>query len=417
MKVLYVSNHRDGTGWGNAAQHYILALDAVGVEVVPRAIKLNDRNAEVPQRILELEQQDDRGCDVVIQHVLPHLLDYRGEFDQNIALYFTETDNFRRIGWQNNINVMDKAIVSCNDSHTASLESGVEIPIGIIPVSCDPSRYAQRWEPLQFPELNDKFVFYFVGEVTRRKNLVALLKAFHLEFDTHEEVGLLLKVSYPGLSPTQCAQKVTEMSNDVKKQLKKFHDNKLYKGEVILSQELTNNQMMQLHATGDCFVMPSFGEAWCMPAFDAMAMGKTPICAYQGGPSDYVYKVPNQPASGWLVDGMEEPCFGMADSAVPQLYTGTENWYNIDVNSLRYCMRQAFEDDTERKERAANGIDRAYDFTYEIVGKIMEEFINGKSVLPDRPSKVRKNNDCSFISGPLRIKRLLKGSPTDANSS
>ena len=78
MKVLYLGNWRDGTGWGNAAQGYILSLDAAGIDVVPRHIKLNDREIEVPERILELERRSHKNCDVVIQHVLPHYLDYNG---------------------------------------------------------------------------------------------------------------------------------------------------------------------------------------------------------------------------------------------------------------------------------------------------------------------------------------------------
>jgi len=383
MRVLYIGNYKDGTGWGTAAQDYILALDSVGIDVVPRHIKLNNNNGEVPKRIVELEKKSSKGCDIVIQHVLPHFLDYCGDFKKNIALYLTETDNFRRSGWQDHINLMDEAWVTCQESVECSKNSGVTIPISAIPLPCDPSKYARRFEKIEFPELKDKFIFYFIGEITRRKNLVALLKAFHLEFETEEPVGLLIKASYPGLSPEDCSKKVVEMANQVKKELKKFRDIGLYKGEVVITQQLTNEQILQLHATCDCFVMPSFGEGWCIPAFDAMAMGKTPICTDQGGMSVFLsapVKLKNAldeettiyETAGWLVGYIEEPCFGMADSAVPQIYSGMENWKNISVNHLRRCMRQAYEDEGLRKKKAAFGIDRAYDFGYEEVGKIMD---------------------------------------------
>ena len=41
MKVLYISNYKDGTGWGNAATDYILAMDSVGIDVVCRSISFN----------------------------------------------------------------------------------------------------------------------------------------------------------------------------------------------------------------------------------------------------------------------------------------------------------------------------------------------------------------------------------------
>ena len=57
MKVLYIGNYKDGTGWGNACANNILALDAVGVDVVPRAITFNNSNGGCNERILELESK------------------------------------------------------------------------------------------------------------------------------------------------------------------------------------------------------------------------------------------------------------------------------------------------------------------------------------------------------------------------
>ena len=87
MKVLYIGCYRDGTGWAQAAVDYILSMDAAGIDVVPRPVKLNERKPELPQRILELEKKSDKNCDVCVQHVLPHMLDYNGRFKKNIILY------------------------------------------------------------------------------------------------------------------------------------------------------------------------------------------------------------------------------------------------------------------------------------------------------------------------------------------
>jgi glycosyltransferase involved in cell wall biosynthesis len=324
------------------------------------------------------------------------MLDYRGEFDQNIALYFTETDSIRYSGWPDYINLMDSAWVACKDSQRTSISSGVNIPVEVMPVPCDPSRYAQRYEKLIFPELDGKFVFYFVGEVTRRKNLVALLKAFHIEFEPDEPVGLLIKANYPGLSPEECSQRVVEMTKDVKKQLKKFKDTSQYKGEVVITQRLSQNQMMQLHITGDCFVMPSFGEGWNLPAFDAMGLGKTPICIEQGGAKDFLSY--GYETAGWHVISHSEPCFGMADASLPELYSGMENWQNISVNGLRRVMRYAYEMKELREKRGGFGIDRVYDFSYDKIGSLMKEKLeNGPTILPDRDGKEWKKHDCRFM--------------------
>ena len=157
-----------------------------------------------------------------------------------------------------------------------------------------------------------------------------------------------------------------------------------------------------LHNTCDCFVMPSYGESWCLPTFDAMAMGKTPICSDIGGMSEFIgytklyTEIGNgSAAAGWLVPTHEEPCFGMAaDNILPDLFMGNENWRSIDVNELRMAMREAFEDKEGRKSMADIGIDRAYDFSYEAVGKQMRNVLNGKTqaILHDRATAQRKKH-------------------------
>jgi len=319
------------------------------------------------------------------------MLDYSGHFDKNIAIYLTETDNFRHNNWAEKINQMDEAWVGCHASYEDSLNSNVTVPIHVVPYPCDVSKYAQRYEPMTFPELDGKFVFYFIGECTRRKNLVALLKAFHSEFDTEEEVGLVIKASYPGLSPAACTRRITELIGTVKKQLRK-NPSSTYHTEVVVTQRFSEEQMMCLHAGCDCFVMPSFGEGWCLPAFDAMAMGKTPIVTECGAFPDYLGLDFDPNVSGWLVPGTLTPCFGMEEVSIPEIHTGNENWTDIDVLGLRECMREAFENEEERKKRSANGIDKAYDFSYEIIGQRMKEILNGdrQPILSGRASQIRQ---------------------------
>ena len=110
MKVLYINNYKDGTGWSNAGINNILALDSAGIDVVPRAITFEDQHHDYPERIKELEQTPTNGCTVCIQHTLPHLYsyDYRSK---NIGCLDTERSHFKVTGWQYYINLMDEVWV------------------------------------------------------------------------------------------------------------------------------------------------------------------------------------------------------------------------------------------------------------------------------------------------------------------
>jgi len=398
IKTLYLGPYRDGTGWSHAAESYILALDAAGVEVVPRPIKLNNTDAEVSERIIELEAQNDEGCDVVIQHILPHMMDYCGHYDKNIGLYHSETSHFRNAFWAERLNLMDEAWVCNEQMIDAAVNSHVSVPLHVIPVPCDPSKYARRYERIKIPQLRDKFVFYTIGEITRRKNLAALLKAYHLEFNKSEPVTLVIKAHLSGMPAAECDKHVQEICATVKKELKLYPSEDDYLGEIIITQRFSEREMMMLHHTCDCFVMPSYGESWCIPAFDAMAMGKTPICSDIGGMKEFIRN-----DAGFLVPTHAEPCFGMAaDHVLPDLFMGNENWQSIDINELRCAMRAMYEGQSIRQGMIDTGIDRAYEYSYEAVGQQMRSVLNGETqaVLHDRATPVgEKHSMCGLDKG------------------
>ena len=370
MKVLYIGVYKDGTGWANAAQNYILALDAAGVEVVPRAIKQSYQYGEVNPRILELEEGNIHDCDIVIQNTLPHLMEYSGAFSKNIGLYFTETDNYKQSSWPSRLNLMDELWV-CNEQMVdAARASGVTTAIKVAHVPCDISQYEQSDVGINsFGELStDRFRFYFIGEIIRRKNIVALLKAFHLEFGVSEPVDLVIKANF-GENEEECKNKLTETTNEVKRHLKIYKDIEDYKKEIIITKYLSQKELFDLHNCCDCLVAPSFAEAWCIPAFDAMALGKTPIVNDTGGMKSFVTE-----DNGWLIRNQKEPAFGMPDT-FHDLYTGHENWWNIDILDLQRAMRQAYTDKSAKSRKASEGIADRYNFSHEIIGEKMKGYI------------------------------------------
>ena len=376
---MIIGCYRDSTGWGQATIDYALALDAVGVDVVLRPIRLNNANVPLPERILQLEQKSSAGSEVVVQHTLPHLYDYNGNL-HNVALYASETSDFCSSPWADRINTMDHAVVINRQMEAAARYSGVTIPISVVPHATDITRFQRGYEPLErLKPLKDdgQFIFYTMGEFVRRKNLGALIKAFHTEFDPSEPVQLVIKSSKPGLAPNQCKAEIEKVCQDIKRALK-LHGGKtdLYKQEIIITERLTEQGVMRLHSSCDVFVQPSYGEAWSIPAFDAMAMGKTPIVTGCTGYLDYV-----SDATGWLVNCRPEPVFA-ADDTFADLFVGSETWSSADVMHLRQCMREAFVNRDLTKTKSTNGIAKAYDFSYKAVGqKLKEALEHGRTAL------------------------------------
>lgn len=376
MKILYLGVYRDGTGWAEAANRYILALDAAGAEVIPRPVRLSQESHAPPERVLELEARSARGCDAVIQHVLPHMMEPHGRLGLNTGLYFSETDCLKHTGWADRLSRMDLA-VGCNaEMRDHALAAGVASPYAVVPVPCDPSAYAAPREPLPaVARLKEQglFVFYTLGEMVRRKNLQGLLRAFHSEFDPEEPVALVVKAGRPGLPPHETLRHLEAFCEEIKRGMR-LHggDTRRYRREVLLTERLSAEDVFRLHAGCDCFVQPSYGEAWSIPAFDAMAMGKTPVVTDCGGYADYLRWESGE--AGWLVPARRGPVFGV-DDGVPGLFTGRESWHEADHFALCRAMREAYEDQGLRRRKAAAGVGRASDFSPAKVGGALLEVL------------------------------------------
>ena len=253
----------------------------------------------------------------------------------------------------------------------ASIKSGVDVPIKIIPHACDISTFERNYPDFEIPQIQDSFVFYTIGELVRRKNIVSLIKAFHLEFGVDEPVSLAIKANGRGISEEETFEHVKGICEQVKENMKLYPTTDGYKKELIITQRLSELEMQSLHSTCDCYVAPSFGEAWCIPAFDAMAFGNTPICTNTGGMKEFL-----KDGGGMLIEAHQEPCFGMTDS-FNDLYTGRENWDRIDIRELQKAMRQIYEwhksDSEEYSQMKKQGLKNAYKYSHESVGKIMKE--------------------------------------------
>ena len=362
MKVLYIGNYRDGTGWANACAGNILALDAVGVEVVPRAISFEVQDKEYPDRIKELEKRyqlrsSNYDCDVVIQHTLPHLYCYNSSY-KNIGFFDTESHDFTRTGWHYSANLMDEIWVPSTQNLEAAKRSGVNVPIKIVPHSIEIEQYKDTDGP-KIKELEKVFTFGFVGEFIERKNLKALIQAFHIEFDPNEPVSLFIKTSKAPLETIQ------QYCKQVRKGLK---IRQKYKEEVVLAGIMPKEEYISVLNQIDCFVMPSRGEAFCIPALEAMSLGI---------PSLYTEGVGMDFCVGEAISSKLTPCFGAVDT-LPDIDTAETLWSEIDVLKLSKAMRKAYNryNTIEEEEIKNKCLTEAKKFDHESVGQKMKALLS-----------------------------------------
>eukprot|EP01052_Picozoa_sp_SAG31_P022704 SAG31_NODE_1820_length_7198_cov_3.163122_5_plen_133_part_00 len=70
----------------------------------------------------------------------------------------------------------------------------------------------------------------------------------------------------------------------------------------IVTEEVSREQMRNLYASSDAFVLPSRGEGWGLPVMEAMAMGKPVLVTNYSGPAEMMSSENSYPI-GWAGGG------------------------------------------------------------------------------------------------------------------
>ena len=366
MKILYLANYKNLSGWSQQAVNTILSLDTIpDITVVPRHVNiLNNTNPDLPERIKELESNSDRNPDIIIQNVLPSMMEVTTRVLKNVGYFVCESSNFKATGWQHKLNMMSETWVPCYHNKKAALASNVDVATHIVPEATDISKYTKQYPTHRVREsFSDDFIFYTIGEWTTRKNTEAIIKAFHLEFHPLEPVQLFIKTS-PGVN---IGQKLEEARND----LRLYKDPNRYKRENVQAEFLNEDSINSIHQSCDAFISASHCEAWCIPAIDAMGFGKPVIAPTYGGFADYLTDKNSFPVTG-VEDYIWRSDIG---NGVPDIYLSSEQWFYLTLKSLREQMRSVYEKKDLVKRKTSQAKEDIKKYSYKSVGKIIENLL------------------------------------------
>lgn len=367
MKILLCSDYLSGTGYASFSCDTILSLDAAGIDVVPRSFKLATQTVEPPARIRELEKKSIDNITHVIQHTLPCYFSYRGGI-QNIGLFHMETSNWLASGWAHSMNLMDQLLVSCPENEKAAKESNVTKPLSVIPRGLNASLYDKKLYKQLNLNIGTRYAFYHIGDYSTRKNTANLIKSYLEEFSKSDHCVLILKTYIEGMNPQQSLQAINEDIQKIKQSLRKSAvDN--YPPIILLTDYLSNEAMMALHAMGDCFVTLERGVGYGLPMHDAIGFGNWVIANGWGGHTQFTI----QGKTGWLVPYRWETVSGMTRCPFPNLYTCHEKWGDPDCEEAKAYMREAYNSKIKIDEHIRQEF--LQEFSYASVGEKIKRVI------------------------------------------
>lgn len=370
MKIAFLGPYKDGTGYSNACIEYIMSMNDIGLDVVPRSVKMTNTIGEYPKIIDELAKKSLNDIDVVFSYNLPSEFSYKHGI-MNVGGFAYETNGWPNSTWQQNIDIMDKIIAPSRYQLSNIKHNNAHC----IPHAIDTEKFMQGSEFLELGASENTLVFYTVSEYNKRKNVQSIVAAYSCAFDATDDVSLVLKVHVPGKNPQESSRIVKEMIRDVRMGLKRFSNLERYPKIVLITNYLKDEQINAIHSNCDVFVSASYGEGFCIPAADALGHGNLLILPNSTSFKDFLDLDP----TALRTECTKTRCCGSLDS-LPYLYTGDEYWYTVSTDALCNNMKFAYKNQKDIVQNTDLRADRYFtvvsNFSRRVIGNKLKELFN-----------------------------------------
>lgn len=357
MKILYIGHVREQSGWGNATRDWIRCLLAAGVDLTVRSIDF-DPKVHLEPEIVDCMRKKDTGYDAVIQNIIPTHMEYHAKAGKNIGLFFLDSFNIEYTPWSQKLALMDE--VWTTNTQALKEVSKYKQNCHLIFPAVDLHKYTYARQQMFIPQTEGNKKLYFIGELNPRKNIGSLIKAYYLTFHKNDPVSLILKLN-SSLGPERTGQVVYEDIQKICSDMKLYPSFEDYPSINIISDEMTDDDILNLHYSCDCLVMPSYNEGFCIPAFDALSIGNQVIGTDVGGLREFSYYGLQDLT---LVSGTFEPVEKMRN-LFSNVFTSRESWKQINIEELSNAMWSWYQNPMPKSPKTLE------DYSYENVASSM----------------------------------------------
>jgi len=144
------------------------------------------------------------------------------------------------------------------------IDNGIKIPVEVVGIGVD---HILSIKPRVYPLKTKKnFKFLHISSCFPRKGIDVLLDAYTSTFSKDDDVVLIIK-TFP--NPHNEVEKLIEYYQN---KYKKFPEIEL------INKDISDEEIVYLYTISDCFILPSRGEGFGMPAAEAMLF-KKPVIA------------------------------------------------------------------------------------------------------------------------------------------
>ncbi|MBP1966973.1 glycosyltransferase family 4 protein [Paenibacillus aceris] len=371
MNILFKGYFYTGSGYaeGNRALLRILHGCGYRVRIEPRDNEADKKLAltsEEKQYLSSFEHTELTSNDIFLFRGSGSALHTRPDFRINIAHTTFETDRIPA-SWVSTLNQFDEVWVQCHFNMKTFEFSGVKAPLRFIPYFFNDPAYLPQGDKFPLP-LSQTFKFLSVFDLIERKGYDVLLRAYLNEFSRSDDVALVIKVR-----DRDGVEKLERM-------IEAHPKSKMERPPVyIMDQMLLTPELLSLYRACSAFVLPTRGEGWGRPFFEAMLMEMPTIGTRWSGQLEYMNE-----ENSYLIRVKKLIPVRLKDHPDPSKYEG-HYWAEPSTKDVQRKMRFVYEHQDEAKacgRRARQDLLKTYSLrkVAKHVAKEINKFAVGRSV-------------------------------------
>jgi glycosyltransferase involved in cell wall biosynthesis len=273
----------NASGYSQAAQDMILALDAAGHDVrvqyllsrgdMPQTGLTRERREKF-RSLVNKERTDDH---IQVYHCIPSAQHNIKPTRRNVGYGMFETfqpPNQGPHNWIAMLNRNDAIITPSQFNYHIFAHEKIEKPLFYVPCCYDVTQFNDQVEPL---EKYDRFTFLFFGTWRVRKGYPQLLEAFCREFSASDNVQLVIK--------TDKVEKAKSYLEGMRKNL--GLDKKEIAPILFEHRVFDDVSLPRFLKSVNCLISPTLGEGFGLPGLQCMALGVPVAITDFSGCKDY----------------------------------------------------------------------------------------------------------------------------------
>lgn len=331
MNILLDGKFYNGHGLAEGNRVLLRILDKAGYRVRISARDFANKHKVLPpdevNYISSFEHTQLTSNDIYMYNWVGSHVRYQADFRVNIARTTFETDRIPE-SWVLELNKFNEVWVQSTFNLHTFTTSGVTAPLRLIPNFFDLSEFTPQGLhlPYTFPK---SFKFLSVFDLKKRKGYDILLNAYLNEFSKGDDVALLLKIR--DSSKSELIEQFIANHPKTRKDRPAIY---------IVDHMLQMEDILKLYRVCDAFVLPTRGEGWGRPFFEAMLMEMPVIGTNWSGHTEFMNAY-----NSYLV---KVKGLVRIENADDELFNG-HYWAEPSLKDLQKKMRYVFEHPEEAK--------------------------------------------------------------------